>query len=303
MIEATTPTNPVSNPTPGALSRANKSTNVRSYADRVRMLRAGFRVLDRVSPGLAIAAARHLFLSPRRYRRPDWERDLLDRAEALTLRVGERRVAAWAWGQGDPIVLVHGWEGRGAQLGHLVEPLVRAGHRVITYDAPAHGETGGRQTTLPEFADCLWAVARREGPLAGVVAHSMGAAAAALAVHEGLPVRRVAFVAPPADMAEVTRRFAGFIGMGEAGLGRFKDALADRILVRVDTLNARRFARNCRLPVLVVHDREDAVMPFEDGEGVATAFGGALMSTQGLGHRRILRDPAVVARIAGFVAT
>ena len=265
------------------------------------MLRAGFRVLDRVSPGLAVLAARHLFLSPRRYRRPEWERAVLDRAAPLELRVGERRIAAWAWGEGTPVVLVHGWEGRGAQLGHLVQPLVDAGHRVITYDAPAHGDTPGRQTTLPEFADCLWAVARQEGPLAAVVAHSMGAGAAALALHEGLPARRVAFVAPPADMGEVTRRFAGFIGMGEAGLGRFKDALADRILVQVDTLNARRFARNVHLPALVVHDEEDPVMPFADGTGVASAFGASMVSTRGLGHRRILRDPGVVDRIASFV--
>lgn len=267
----------------------------------MRLFRAGFRMLEWCSPRLSAWAARYIFLSPRRYRRPAWERELLATAEPSTLRLGEREVAMWSWGTGSPIVLVHGWEGRGAQLGHLVEPLMAMGHRVITFDAPAHGDTAGRQTNLMEFADCLWAVHRQVGPLAAVVAHSMGAGATGLAMSEGLPVGRAAFVAPPDDMAEITRRFADFIGLGDEGLGRLRKDLAQTVQVRVETLNARRFARRRRPPMLVIHDRDDAVMPFEDGAAVAGAYGAQLVATRGLGHRRILRDPQIVARLVAFV--
>jgi hypothetical protein len=58
-----------------------------------------------------------------------------------------------------------------------------------------------------------------------------------------------------------------------------------------------------RLPVLVVHDEEDEETPYEGGERVAATFEqGMLMRTRGLGHRRLLRDPIVAARVAEFAA-
>jgi hypothetical protein len=39
------------------------------------------------------------------------------------------------------------------------------------------------------------------------------------------------------------------------------------------------------------------------GAAIAAAWPGAeLVTTEGLGHRRILRDPAVVARVTDFLA-
>jgi hypothetical protein len=56
-------------------------------------------------------------------------------------------------------------------------------------------------------------------------------------------------------------------------------------------------------PLLVVHDREDREVPWQDGAGIAAGWPGArLLTTSGLGHRRILRAPAVVAAVAGFLA-
>jgi hypothetical protein len=63
-----------------------------------------------------------------------------------------------------------------------------------------------------------------------------------------------------------------------------------------------RFARDLPLTALVIHDREDVEVPWREGAAIAAAWPGAeLLTTQGLGHRRILRDPAVVARVSTFL--
>src|SRR3712207_7030695 len=55
-------------------------------------------------------------------------------------------------------------------------------------------------------------------------------------------------------------------------------------------------------PTLVVHDRDDAYTPVADGAAIAAAWPDArLRVTSGLGHRRILRDPEVVAEAVEFV--
>jgi hypothetical protein len=56
-------------------------------------------------------------------------------------------------------------------------------------------------------------------------------------------------------------------------------------------------------PMLVVHDRDDREVPFADGAAIAAVWPGArFLETSGLGHRRVLRDPAVVEAVVDFVA-
>ena len=56
-------------------------------------------------------------------------------------------------------------------------------------------------------------------------------------------------------------------------------------------------------PLLVIHDRDDGEVPWQHGLAITRAWRGAgLLTTDGLGHRRILRDPDVVAAAVAFVA-
>ena len=56
-------------------------------------------------------------------------------------------------------------------------------------------------------------------------------------------------------------------------------------------------------PLLVFHDREDRDVEWTNGEAIAAAWPDAeLVSTSGLGHRRIVHDPNVVARAVSFLA-
>jgi pimeloyl-ACP methyl ester carboxylesterase len=56
------------------------------------------------------------------------------------------------------------------------------------------------------------------------------------------------------------------------------------------------------LPLLVVHDEQDRAVSIECGEQLAQAWPGAsLKRTRGLGHNRILRDPAIVEAVVDYV--
>jgi hypothetical protein len=52
-----------------------------------------------------------------------------------------------------------------------------------------------------------------------------------------------------------------------------------------------------------VHDRDDRVNRFADAEAYRDAIKGAqLVATQGLGHRRILKEEGVIQQVTRFIA-
>jgi len=280
--------------------RPENSTNVRSSAEDV--LRAGIGAIDQLSPEAAARAAEEIFVTPRRRaaagRLPD-----APPPTRLTIEHRGQPLAAVSWGSGPTVLLVHGWEGRGDQLAPMVPALVDAGFRVVTYDAPAHGDSPGRQLTLGEHADAILAVDAAVGPLRAVVAHSFGAAAATVAMSRGLQVERVAYVAPMLSPLRAVRDFARRLGLSAEATSAFMRRLERRNAAPIDRLEASRLAPMMTARLLAIVDDGDRVAPPLDAAAVVGRWPDAdLIATRGLGHRAILGDAVVVSQVAAFVA-
>ncbi len=275
-----------------------KSTTGRTLA--LRVLRTGFAVANALSPELAAAGAKRLFLSTRRHPVPERDRARLQDAE----RVDLAGLAAWVWGrEGAPTVaLLHGWEGRGSQLGAFASPLVAAGFRVVALDAPGHGDSPGRNSSLVAIAGALRRAGERYGPLAGVIAHSAGTVGAVHCVSRGLAVKRLVCVAPGVDLEAYVLGFARMFGLSAAVSRSLKLRIERHVGVTMSELDPRRAAAGLRIPLLVIHDRADREAPFAGGEELARALPGArLIATEGLGHTRILWDEKVVSAATAFL--
>ena len=278
------------------LAAIQKSTIVRSFA-----------LLERVAPAVGARWAEALWF---RVPSPRGRRDrLAEPGRPFQVQLYGRTVVGEVWGDeaAETVYLVHGWGGWGAQLDAFVGPLTGAGLRVVAFDAPSHGASdpgpeGPGRSTILELADALAAVVAANGPAHAVIAHSLGATAAAYALGRGLPARRMVFIAPMADPLPYTRTVAGRLGFGE----RTRTRLVARIERRVGT-SMSAFAvpamagRVATPPLLLVHDRHDTETGWSDSAAIARSWPRArLHSTTGLGHRRILRDPGVVAEVTRF---
>jgi len=225
--------------------------------------------------------------------------------EALRITVGEGRdrLVGWRWGEGPVVLLVHGWGGCAGQMTPLVAPLVSAGFSVVAHDAPGHGESPGWFASIPAFTRAIARVAEATGPIQGVVAHSMGGAAVSLAAARGLEARRAVLLCPPSDAAVWLRGYVRWLALppaAEAAFAARAELLAGE---RIDRLNSTWLGQRLSAPLLVIHDRNDREVPLADGERVARdAAAGRFLVTEGLGHRRILRDPGVAGEATRFLA-
>jgi len=268
----------------------------------LRLTRAAFGVVQRASPGLAALWAERLFCSPPRRQISERMAGWLAQARRFDVTVGARRVAAWSWGERGPgVLLVHGWGSRGARFVDLGGALLSSGYRVVTFDAPGHGESSGRLSSGPEFARAAGTVASAVGGVSAVVGHSLGGFAAALAIRVGLRVRRAVFIAPSANVNTYSARFASLLGVRDPVMASMRARLERRLGFDWRLMDVPRFAAEMTVPLLVVHDRDDQEVPWDDGAVIARAWPDAeLVTTTGLGHHRILSDPDVVSRVVAF---
>jgi pimeloyl-ACP methyl ester carboxylesterase len=266
--------------------------------------RAGLAVGARIFPALAARWAERLFFTPPRPRASRTRMPVGAQRLEIAFGGASVRIAVWSWGSGPIVYLVHGWGGRAEQLGAFVAPLLARGFRVVAVDGPGHGASPGRRSSGPEIGRALAGVAAQLGPAAGVVAHSLGAAAVTFAMREGLTVGRAAFIGPPADPLVWVDTFARKLGLGPSVMSEMKRRSEARINARWEDLPIVPLRGVATPPpLLVVHDRDDREVSWNDGVSVAAAWPGArLVETQGLGHRRVLRDPSVVAAVSAFLA-
>jgi pimeloyl-ACP methyl ester carboxylesterase len=230
------------------------------------------------------------------------EAEVLARAVRSRIDADGRDLALYSWGEGPIILLLHGWGSRASRLTGFVGPLTEAGFRVVAVDAPAHGESEGRTTTGPYIARSLAAVVTRLGGVRAIVAHSMGCWTTALAMRDGLTMERAVFIGPPTDMKYFSDVFAEQTGFTANVMKKAEDLLEAETGVRFSELDVETVYGGRDIPLLIMHDRDDSVVPLTHAETVHAIWSGSeLHVTSGLGHRHTVRDPGVISRVVEFL--
>ncbi|GAT71787.1 alpha/beta hydrolase [Microbacterium hydrocarbonoxydans] len=266
------------------------------------LIARGIRVASAVSPALGGALADRAFFSTApRMRVHERDEATHDAATRSRLRIGPAEVATYAWGRGPrTVLLLHGWRGRASQFAPLVRELVAEGLTVVSFDAPAHGSSGGRRTDIRDWVAAAEALSQEHGRFDALIGHSFGGLAALAAARSAVPVPTVVTIAgagtPAAFVGEFAREFRlsapARAQMERRFLGHF--GLAERdFLARYDAVR-HPLPDDTRL--LVVHDRADRRMPDADALRLHAAHEGRsrLLRTEGFGHSRILHADAVL---------
>jgi alpha-beta hydrolase superfamily lysophospholipase len=268
--------------------------------------RAAIAAASALSPRLGAELAFPLFMrvGPRL---PVHARDQAthDAARRSSITVHDKRVEVYAWGHGTEVVLlVHGWRGRASQFASLVRELVAEGFTVVSFDAPANGDSGGRGTYILDYIDAMRQLERQYGGFHTVIAHSFGLLAALSAIDDGMTAGRLVGVAGVAEANNLIEGFAAVMRLTPATTSALRDVFQRRVFPGQPNLFERfsGLAHPVSVPLLLVHDSGDRMVPASQSEALAGVHDGArLVVTERLGHNRILAAEQTLDAVLEFV--
>jgi pimeloyl-ACP methyl ester carboxylesterase len=271
----------------------------------LRLMRFMFSRAGAMFPGLMGYWAVRLWFRTRRFPQPAAARRVVERARREILPVDGLPIAIYRWGEGPIVLFVHGWSGRGNQVAAFVEPLNQAGYQVVSVDAPGHGETPGDRTNLLECAAVLQAVISHYGPVHAAITHSFGGMVLAYALRHGMQVGRAVCISAPATIEFLINAFAQTLSMHSSVIEvmwrRLEQRFGGGYRQRISTINNVHGLGG--VPALIIHDKDDTSVPWQQGRMIADAWPGAqFLKTSGLGHGRILRDARTIQAAVEFIS-
>ena len=276
-----------------------------------RLYRTSFKITEILFPVLAGKWAVNLFFKPRKFTRPRWETNLLKDAMKRKMNLNsnykfgnhEDYYIRYDWSKTGPVILlVHGWEGRGSQMGHFVKPLLEAGYRIITFDAIAHGDSPGKRTNMPEFVQIIKNIDREVGGFHAIIGHSLGGTAAGYAIAGGVRADNLITICSPTTMEFIFDSFAQQINASNKTIKRLSKFLENFTGKKYTEFSFTNFSTKFNTPGLIIHDKQDKEIPFSEALALHQNWKESrLILTERLGHRRILKDEDTMLKIINFV--
>lgn len=234
------------------------------------------------------------------------DRAVHEQAERGELEVNGSRVVTYRWGSGPRVILlVHGWRSRASRMAALVSAL-EGRATVVSFDAPGNGDSEGRYTTVLDYADAIHQLGEQYGQFQAIVGHSFGVLSTFLAVREGAATRRIVGISGMHTAGGIVDEFSRTLGLAPRVKARLRTLIEQRTFPVVDDPWTRFVSRvdDPQIPLLLIHDQQDRVVPYVEIDTIADDHAGRVefLRPVGLGHSRILSDPAVVAAVAEFVS-
>ena len=202
--------------------------------------------------------------------------------------------------------IVHGWTGTSTNFISFIDILEDSGYQVVSYDAVAHGNTPGKSTHFIEWTDTVRVVLHALGHVHCVVAHSLGGGAVTVASSLGLDTDKLVLISPVHDAIEVTERFAKALSIPPQTIKKMREYTWKKHCISASKYGSDWkdiFKSDFRVPTLILHDKDDRKISFDDGKALASQWPWAeLVETKGLGHSRILLDSSVVKKVVEFIS-
>ncbi len=261
-----------------------------------------------VSPRKAAEIAYQLFCTPFSSKSKRKEPPVFHKAEKLSFLYNGLTIKGFRWKPDHPngkqILLIHGFSSYSYKFEKYIPLLKKEGFTVLAFDAPAHGISEGKFINAHIYKESLLQIESNFGPLFGLMGHSLGGLAAALAFEQLLEneKRKLVLIAPATETERAISHFFSIIPVEEKTKKAFNQLISELTNYPISYFSVSRVVKEIKSPVLWIHDKQDTICTFEDVKPLLQLNLPHVQFyiTEHLGHSKVYKDSKVCAEIVHF---
>ncbi|MEM7290184.1 MAG: alpha/beta hydrolase [Pseudomonadota bacterium] len=263
---------------------------------KITLIRSALNAWSRIMPATAGEWLVGKFFVPAVWRKPfdppSGKRvDLADGGVLWLDKEGERSA-----------LLAHGWSGHRSQFSEVENLLRRLGFSVHLLDMPGHGASKHQRSNPARFAQAINDAVNITGSMDVVVAHSMGAVGlmySTHAIHLELDklAKQLIFISAPRGVDPALNLVTKQAAFGQKATSFFLEEVDAEVGVKRSDFDFLKRAAAANIPLLVIHDKDDRLIPISHAHEIASAWPGAtIVQTEGFGHNCTLQaEPTLQA--------
>ncbi|KAF7764347.1 hypothetical protein PCIT_b0322 [Pseudoalteromonas citrea] len=257
------------------------------------MVQAISRIANKIAPKITLKYTQKLLMTPVRHNSKQPVPPYFN-SETIESSLGNIHVISA--GEGPVVLFTHGWSGSASQFYPLMEYIAQLGFKVVAFDHYGHGKSAGNQANLPKFIRALEAVlSSLPGPTKAIVSHSMATIAA---LNLGAHTTQHILIAPPFDFYTGFKSRILSTGISESLFTGVLASIEHKHKMEFKTLLPEQHVGNHE-KISIIHDKEDKFAEHDLAYQQAQLHEHVtIVSTQGLGHGRILKSPQVFELVA-----
>lgn len=263
------------------------------------------KLISFISPKLITLFAAKLFVTPIKHKIPkrELEMDRNSLQKLIKVPAIDKEVVVYEYGKSEKkILLVHGWSGRGTQLFKIADELLKSGYSTISFDAPAHGKSPGKDTIMVDFIATILELEKQFGPFEAAIGHSLGGMSVLNAIKKGLKVNHAVVIGSGDIVEDIMDDFVAKLELKLNISTLLRLHFEKKYGEKMNSYSAFLAAKETTIPVLVIHDNDDPEVPVKAGIHIHKHLkNGELLLTNGLGHRKILGNSKVIERTVQFI--
>ena len=262
-----------------------------------------FSKVESIWPWLAHRWFVKIFFSTARFELPFAEQKALDSATRSSVTFENMNIQMYEWGEGVPVLFVHGWMGRATLFHEFIPVFNHAGFKVISFDSTGHGLSDGSRSHLMEFTGIINILTARYGKFKMIVGHSLGGVASLHAVRQFQATDQLVMLASPTIAQEIVEEFRKKIGASKKCEVYFERYIQATYGQRFEEYSASHIISEIKgLDLFLVYDQNDREVSMKNSEIMLHRYPEAkMMITEGLGHNRILKDKEVIESTLTFL--
>lgn len=254
------------------------------------------------APNRAAKKALKIFVTPRKGRINPDKSVFLKQAEKTTCVVEGQAIQTYVWAGGEKkILLVHGWESNVTRWREIIACLQAENFTIIALDAPAHGDSEGKEFNVPRYSCAIHQLAEKYRPQF-VIGHSIGGTTVLFHHYKnGFPgLEKMVLLAPPSEMLNIMANFQDLLGLKPGLMRVFEEHFQAKFGYSFADFSILRFSENFENKALFIHDKDDKIVDWNESAALVKQWDNAeLMVTKGLGHG--LKNAAVYSTIINYL--